>query len=75
MSQSSGAVIMAKHMNGSANAPVKQSNRNEVNDWAEQITTSWQKHRLAGIIQTGKLLLACQEDSGLRHFPLHDPVG
>jgi GAF domain-containing protein len=61
MSQSSGAVIMAKHMNGSANAPVKQSNRNEVNDWAEQITTSWQKHRLAGIIQTGKLLLAAKK--------------
>ena len=50
---------MTKQMNGSASAPVEQSNRNPVHDWAEQITTAWQK-TLAGIIQTGKLLLAAK---------------
>jgi hypothetical protein len=41
--------------------PVEQSNRHPVDDWAEQITTSWQKPRIEGIIRTGKLLLAAKK--------------
>jgi hypothetical protein len=52
---------MTKQMNGSASAPVEQSNRNAVHDWAEQITTAWQKPRIEGIIETGKRLLAAKK--------------
>jgi hypothetical protein len=41
--------------------PVEQSNRHPVDDWAEQITASWQKPRIEGIIRTGKLLLAAKK--------------
>jgi hypothetical protein len=41
--------------------PVEQSNRHPVDYWAEQITASWQKPRIEGIIRTGKLLLAAKK--------------
>jgi hypothetical protein len=42
-------------------AAAPQSNRHPVDDWAEQITASWQKPKIEGIIRTGKLLLASKK--------------
>src|ERR1700687_4337025 len=42
-------------------AAAPQSNHHPVDDWVEQITTSWQKPRIEGIIETEKRLLAAKK--------------